>query len=244
MAKLIFITGTDTGVGKTVLTAMLLCHLRGHGVNALAIKPFCSGSRADAVLLHHFEKNYLTLNEVNPFFFKEPVAPVAARPKKEIPLDKVLAKIRALSKRCDVLLIEGVGGLLVPLAADYTVADLIGRLKPAVMVVSRNSLGTLNHTLLTARELQDIGVNRFTILMVDGKTPDVSVRTNPVILQKMLPHCQLISIPYLGESASNYEGVKKNSLFLKKTLAQISRDDSLASFFRKKGKKRMFNKTR
>jgi dethiobiotin synthetase len=244
MANLIFITGTDTGVGKTVLTAMLLRHLRQEGRHALAVKPFCTGSRDDALLLHEFEKNFLTLDEVNPFFFKQPLAPAAARLKKEIPLDAVLEKIRVLAARCEVLLVEGVGGVLAPLGKNYTVATLIAGLDPAVIVVSRNALGTLNHTLLTAHELQAIGVDKFAIVMVDAQNPDISARSNPTLLKKMLPHSRIFSLPYLGSEVSNVTSVKKNALFLKKTLAQISRGASLVSFFRSKGKKRLLNKTR
>src|ERR1700722_1153192 len=113
MAKIIFITGTDTGVGKTVVTALLLQHLRQTGCNALAMKPFCSGSRADARLLLSLQKKVLTLNEINPFFFKQPVAPAAARGHRRIiSLDTILQRIRAISGRCAVLLVDGVGGVL------------------------------------------------------------------------------------------------------------------------------------
>src|SRR5271157_6042865 len=136
MAQIIFITGTDTGVGKTVVTALLLRHLRRAGCNALAMKPFCSGSRADARLLRRLQNNLLTLDEINPFFFKQPVAPAAAGGRrKAIPLDTVLRKIGAVGRRCDVLLVEGIGGLLVPLGKNYTVADLISRLHCPILIV-------------------------------------------------------------------------------------------------------------
>src|SRR2546429_4432134 len=91
----IFITGTDTGVGKTVLTGLLVTHLRNQGTDALAIKPFCSGSRADAKLLQAIQDRELTLEEINPFYFPEPVAPlVAARlHRRAITLRQVLAHI-------------------------------------------------------------------------------------------------------------------------------------------------------
>ena len=74
MEKIIFVTGTDTGVGKTVLTAMLLTYLRKKGANALGMKPFCSGSRGDARLLRACQKGCLTLDEINPFYFDKPLA--------------------------------------------------------------------------------------------------------------------------------------------------------------------------
>jgi dethiobiotin synthetase len=238
MAKIIFITGTDTGVGKTVVTALLLCHLRQAGCHALAMKPFCSGSRADARLLYRLQKGLLTLDEINPFFLKKPVAPAAAGgPRKAIPLDTVLRKIRALSSRCDVLLVEGIGGLLVPLGKNYTVADLILKLRCSTLIVSRNRLGTINHTLLTVKSLQGIGIKRLKIVMIGDKKPDVSARSNPKIIQKMAPTTSLFTIPYLDSGASKAAITKIKASFLKKTLARILKDDILLTFFRKREEK-------
>src|SRR5579859_1790852 len=131
--KIIFITGTDTGVGKTVLTALLLYHLRlerrGHS-KALAIKPFCSGSRADVNLLQSFQPGELSDDEANPFYFREAVAPLVAlrKSRRKIALKEVLRRIETVKNKCDCLLIEGSGGLLVPLAETFSVADLIVQL--------------------------------------------------------------------------------------------------------------------
>src|SRR6185312_6066960 len=74
--KIVFITGTDTGVGKTIFTGLLVRHLREHGVHALAMKPFCSGGRGDVKLLRAMQDAELTENEINPFYFPKPVAPL------------------------------------------------------------------------------------------------------------------------------------------------------------------------
>ena len=96
--RLIFVTGTDTGVGKTVLTSLLLAHLRGQGIRALALKPFCSGSRADATLLHALMDDELTLDEVNPFYFAEPIAPLVAVRKhhRRISLKQVISHLESV----------------------------------------------------------------------------------------------------------------------------------------------------
>src|SRR6476469_2720446 len=101
--KIVFITGTDTGVGKTLLTGLLLCHLRARGARALALKPFCSGSRGDAQLLHDLQDGDLTLEEVNPFYFPEPVAPLvsARKHKRKIPLDEVIQHISSVATRVE-----------------------------------------------------------------------------------------------------------------------------------------------
>src|SRR5579859_7771518 len=89
--KIIFITGTDTGVGKTVFTSLLLHHLRKSGVYALAMKPFCSGGRGDVWLLRAMQDGELSEEEINPFHFPEPVAPLvsARQHKRRIPLTNV-----------------------------------------------------------------------------------------------------------------------------------------------------------
>jgi dethiobiotin synthetase len=233
MAKIIFITGTDTGVGKTVVTGLLLHYLRESGCNALAIKPFCSGSRGDARLLLSLEKGLLALDEINPFFFRQAVAPgAAAGRRKLISLDSVLGKISDISGRCDVLLVEGVGGLMVPLAPNFTVMDLIGGLGCPTLVVSRNRLGTINHTLLSVKALQGVGIKRLGIIMVEGKKPDISARSNVKMIKKMAPLAPIFSIPDLGFGASTERGIKINVKFMKIILARILADDIFTSFFR------------
>ena len=222
MAKIIFITGTDTGVGKTVVTALLLRYLREQGCNALAMKPFCSGSRADARLLRSLQDNLLTLDEINPFFFHAPAAPiVAGGHSKKISLDSVLGKIRAVSERCEVLLVEGIGGLLVPLQNNFTVADVISGLGCPALIVSRNRLGTINHTMLTVKVMQSIGIQRFSIVMVEDKKPDISARSNPKIIEKMASVGPVFLIPDLGFRASSARAIKINVTIVKKMLARI-----------------------
>ena len=80
MSRVVFVTGTNTGAGKTILTALLLAHLRSNGVHALAMKPVETGGRRDARLLHALQRDEVSLEEVNPFWFREPLAPsIAAR---------------------------------------------------------------------------------------------------------------------------------------------------------------------
>src|SRR5690242_1368759 len=142
----IFITGTDTGVGKTLLTGLLLSHLRQNNVHALAMKPFCSGDRADVDLLYSLQDGELARDEINPFYFAKPLAPAAAarKDKPSVPLNEVLARIETVGKRCDLLLVEGIGGACVPLARDYLVADVIRQSGCKTIVVGSNRLGTIH----------------------------------------------------------------------------------------------------
>ena len=224
MGRILFITGTGTGVGKTVLTALLLRHLREEGHDALAMKPFCSGSRHDARLLQRLQQEDLTLAQTNPFFFKRPLAPwVAARlhhgPR--ISLRHALREIRRLGKRGKILLVEGSGGVLAPLGNHYAAADLISLLRCETVIVAPNCLGTINHTLLTAKYMQCIGIKEFKIVMMSSKKPDLSSRSNINAIRELLPGIAVFSLPHLGREASKLAGVKKNAKKMKKRLARV-----------------------
>jgi dethiobiotin synthetase len=210
-AKIIFITGTDTGVGKTVLTACLLEYLRQTGVDALAMKPFCSGSRGDVELLQSIQEARLPDDVINPFYFPDAVAPLLAarNARRKIALADVLRKIRDVARQCDCLLIEGSGGLLVPLGEGYTVADLIGRLRCEVFVAARNRLGTINHTLLTVEALRRRTRQPIKVVLMDQPVPDLSAQTNKQILAEGLAPIEVVRFPFLGNDASHPAGIKK-----------------------------------
>jgi dethiobiotin synthase len=243
--RIIFVTGTDTGVGKTVLTALLLACLRNENMPAYALKPFCCGDRGDAKLLFALQDGDLKLDEINPFFFSKPLAPVVAPlGRSDVPLRTVLAHIRSLCSKLrpsSHLLIEGVGGLLVPLGKGYSVLDFISALSCEVIVVSANKLGTINHTMLTAATLRH-PQNRFpagnipvrglrkpsrskfsfskVVLMDSGKN-DLSSKSNPLILRDLLKPIPCISVPYLGVKAAAVPVIQSNAKKFKKTLARI-----------------------
>ena len=179
--RIIFITGTDTGVGKTLLTGLLLHHLRQSGCHALAMKPFCSGSRADAELLCAIQDDELPLDAINPFFFAEPLAPLVAARKHHcsIRVPEVLRRITRVASRCECLLIEGIGGVLVPLGEGFGVLDLVAKLGCEVIVVSRNRLGTINHTLLTIGALQPAGIEGLKAMLMSSPKEDSSTAFEP-----------------------------------------------------------------
>lgn len=230
VGRILFITGTGTGAGKTVLTALLLRHLRRKGRDALAVKPFCSGSRDDARLLQRLQKEDLTLAETNPFCFKLPLAPwVAAGMGRgpRISLRQALREIQRLGKRCEILLVEGSGGVLAPLGQHYAAAQIISHLRCETVIVTRNCLGAINHTLLTAKYLQSIGAKGLKIVMMSEKGPDLASHSNINAICELLPGIPVFSLPYLGGKASKLRGVKKSEKKVKKTLAQILGHDNL-----------------
>ena len=242
-AKIIFITGTDTGVGKTLLTALLLAHLRGSGCKALAMKPFCSGTvsgLSDVEVLRQLQADELEPHQINPFFFPEGLAPLVAarRHNMKIPFSLVLQKIKEVAKRCDILLIEGAGGLLAPLGEGYTLADLIRKLGGMVIVTARNQLGTINHTLLTVKFLQKISsesgrkqrvrpsviqsLGIKVVLMNAASSPELSSRSNGQILSELLAPVPVFTVPFLGRNPSRLRVVRNLAKKLKRTLAQIT----------------------
>ena len=152
-----FITGTDTGVGKTYITAQLCRMFRQAGLDVGVMKPVSSGGRQDARYLLKQTGLKDPLDLVNPIHFKTPVAPTLAAKlaDKRINIRRIFfayKKLKALHK--DGILIEGVGGVLVPLNKGYLVADLIKEFRIPVIIITRSSLGTVNHTLLTIESLK------------------------------------------------------------------------------------------
>ncbi|MEE9257960.1 MAG: dethiobiotin synthase, partial [Nitrospinaceae bacterium] len=163
-----FITGTDTGVGKTVVTACLWTLLRKHGRQAGIMKPIetgvdseCSSSaNSDAKFLLEVTGNRDPLEEVSPVRLKTPASPLQAARLDGRTLDPglILENYKKLSGKHGLMLVEGIGGLLVPITRDYRVADLARDLGLPLIVVCRATLGTLNHTLLTLKAAADHGV--------------------------------------------------------------------------------------
>lgn len=223
--KIIFITGTDTGVGKTLLTALLLHHLRKTGVRALAMKPFCSGGLGDVKLLQSLQRGELSDAEMNPFYFKEPIAPLIAANKhrRNIRLSEVISHIKHVEKKCDCLLIEGSGGLLVPLGKGFTVADLIKKLDCQVIVVARNRLGTINHTWLTVHALRMVQKRdrELAVVLMAPQKPDFSFFSNQKTLSALLKTIKILKIPFLGKKATNFSSMNMEHPHLKKIFTML-----------------------
>jgi dethiobiotin synthetase len=152
-------TGTDTGVGKTLVTAAVARSLRARGRDVVVCKPVATGAQPaggrwlseDTALLAEAAGMGDNWEAVTPFAFPDPVAPPLAARRRGVALElaEIAAEVRRRRRPGAALLVEGVGGLLCPLTETATVADLAGELALPLVVVARRSLGTLNHTLLT-----------------------------------------------------------------------------------------------
>jgi dethiobiotin synthetase len=207
MKRTLFITGTDTGAGKTVLTALLARFLREHGINAAALKPVCSGGRADARALCAAMDGALPLDEINPWHFRAPIAPLLAarRERRHVHLSEVLAHIRALQKRFDALLIEGAGGLLSPLGEHFDSGDLIAALDALPLIVAPNRLGAVNHILLTLEALPRSAAARARVVLMSPPKRDAVVVTNAKLLAGFFDARRIFTLPWLGENFSASE---------------------------------------
>lgn len=193
----LFITGTDTGVGKTYATALLVKALRQAGHDTAAMKPICSGERSDAEQLFEACGGTVPLNEINPIWYRTPAAPYTAAMVENRPVDFALLRdsFARLRQRHRSLIVEGVGGWMVPLAADFFVADLAAEFALPVAVVVHNRLGALNHTLLTVRDIQARGLT-FAGLIFNEINPgdDVATATNAAMLEELLSMKPLLVI--------------------------------------------------
>jgi len=155
-----FVTGTDTDVGKTFITALLTRSLRRAGFDTVAMKPISCGEFGDSLALQEAANSELSLEEVTPVSFRAPLAPIeAARLEGRVfEPSGILPIFEHLRKKHRSILVEGVGGWLVPLAENYTGADLAKAMGMPVLLVVRNRLGALNHTLLTLESIQCHGL--------------------------------------------------------------------------------------
>jgi dethiobiotin synthetase len=195
MKRIFFITGTDTGAGKTLLTALVVNHLRSRGVNAVALKPVCSGGRGDARRLSAAMGNALPLDEINPWHFRAAIAPslAARQEKKKIKLAQVTARIRRMQKKCDVLLVEGAGGLLSPLGEDFNSRDLIIALNAVPMIAAPNRLGVVNHVLLTLEALPKSFRAKVRVVLMPQRKPDSSAKSNAALLAEFFDARRILS---------------------------------------------------
>ena len=196
----LFLTGTDTGVGKTFTTALLTRALREAGLGTIALKPLCSGERSDVEILRTASGNRLSLDETNPIWLQAPAAPLVAAQleNRTLSLDQLTDWFRKLSSKHPSLLVEGAGGWLVPITETQTLADFAVRLGLPVIPVVANRLGCINHALLTiesirARSLPCPGI------ILNHLTPaaDIAQRTNAQILAR---HTQILLEIHPGQT--------------------------------------------
>ncbi len=203
-----FITGTDTGAGKTYVTCLLLRALRDAGHPVAAFKPVCCGSRQDVVDLMEAATPGQETDEVNPVHYRMPLSPFAAGmlENRPFPLDTILATWEAISAKHENILVEGAGGWEVPLTADLTIASLARELALPVIVVVNNRLGALNHTILTVRSIEDsMLICAGIILNYVEDSRDMASISNAAVLREVFPHIPVLAEVMHGETELRLE---------------------------------------
>lgn len=170
MKKTFFVTGTDTGVGKTCVTAALLVKAQQTGHSAFGLKPVAAGCsqidgtwvNEDTLLIAENSSVKLPYAQINPIALKAPAAPhlAAAQEGKRLSIDRIEGLVKgSLMQKADLRLIEGAGGWRVPLGPSESMADLPKRLNLPVILVVGMRLGCLNHALLTAEAIRRDGLH-------------------------------------------------------------------------------------
>lgn len=219
LSRGIFVTGTDTGVGKTFVAAALAAALRRRGLDVGVMKPFQSGEPSekpgelsgDALALARAAgltpprgdppktANYAAWDPpelICPYSLRQPLAPRPAAEIEgvEIDLERVKAAYTELERRHELVLVEGAGGLAVPIKGDYLMADLATDLGLPLLVVARAALGTINHTVLTVEYARRRGLEIVGVVLngYHEEAPSLAERTNPGLVE------ELARVPVLG----------------------------------------------
>jgi dethiobiotin synthetase len=199
----LFVTGTDTGVGKTVVAAALLRTARRRGLRPVPFKPVetgCDPDPLDAIALSRAAETPAALAEICPYPLRLPAAPALAARAQDLRLDlgDLAARATAVGARGDFLVVEGAGGLLVPYADGATTLELAAALGLPLLIVARTGLGTVNHTALTLREAKRAGLEvAGVILNKTTATTDPHEAANGELIQAVTGLGPIGSLPYL-----------------------------------------------
>jgi dethiobiotin synthase len=203
---------------------LLTRFLRASEINAAALKPVCSGNRADARKIFaalngavevpspksKVQSSGLSLDEINPWHFRAPVAPLLAAKleKKSVKLSQVVTRARAMQKRFDILLVEGAGGLLSPLGENFDSRDLILALRATPIIVASNKLGAMNHILLALEALPKNLRAKTRVVLVSPRKPDAATNLNVKLLAQFFSAKKIFSLPWLGKKFSTTDVLK------------------------------------
>ncbi len=223
----IFITGTDTGVGKTAIAAGLAAYLRLQGTAVAVMKPVQTGGKRVNGRLESEDLNLLvkaagiaeSRELTNPYCLELAGAPSLAARVAGIEIDtrRIIQAYRNLAARYQVVIVEGAGGVMVPIRDDYTYVDLVKDLGLPLLIVARATLGTINHTALTVKCAKDEGITVGGIILnytqpgaggiVEENNPDVIQKLTGIPVWGVVPYCPSVSVEQtqLGDMASLIE---------------------------------------
>ena len=213
MNRGIFIIGTDTGVGKTVISAGLAAAIRRQGLRVGVMKPVATGCRLESgewlsddalALAEAAGLGRESLDQINPVRFENPMAPLPASrlENRSVDLDKIRQAYHEIQSQSDFMIVEGIGGLLVPITENLFVRDLVAAFGLPVVLVSRTKLGTINHTMLTIEALRSENIPILGIIF--NRPADEPVgkdeEFSPLIVGELSDVPVLGIVPYLKDT--------------------------------------------
>ncbi|WP_442600831.1 dethiobiotin synthase [Paenibacillus sp. KN14-4R] len=215
MRKGIFITGTDTDVGKTVITAGIALALKAIGYKVAVMKPVQSGHLAhdpagDGMRLKTLSQSEAPIEDIVGYSFERPVAPGLAAQLAETEIERayLMDMLDRISVDYDVVLVEGAGGLMVPMGEDWTVADLAQEMKFPVVIVAKPDLGTVNHTALTVMAARQYEIEILGAILNSSSTVEVSledVHHNSRMIESFSDVPVMGWVPWLGTEVTPEE---------------------------------------
>jgi len=217
----LFITGTDTDVGKTYVTAGLAVTLQKMGIDVGVMKPYAAGTpqkkgfkSEDVEILSQAAKVSDPEDLMNPQFFKMAASPYTASKslKVKVKVNSVLSSFKKLSKIHSMLLVEGMGGIMTPILKNYFVTDLIKEMKLPVVIVVRTKVGTINHTILTCKMCENYKIPVKGIIINNFDSSGYQVKTLKRDLESLTGIPILGTIPFIKNlsDVSLYRNFKKN----------------------------------
>ncbi len=205
--KGVFITGTDTEVGKTIIASSLAMHLSARDIKVTVMKPIETGCKirskilapSDGINLKYASGSDESLSYISPSRYKNPLAPLPASKieKKPVNVKRIRECFKVLKEKGDFCIVEGLGGLMVPITKDYLVRDMIKHFALPVIIVTRPVLGTINHTLLTveAAKKEKLNIAAIVINGYNKKSRNIAEKTNPDVLKELIPEIPIFLFP-------------------------------------------------
>ena len=228
--KSLFVTGTDTDVGKTYVTAGLAVSLRKSGVDVGVMKPFAAGLKQktgfkseDVEILANASETNDPENLINPQFFPIPASPYTAWKNLKIKpkVNSILSSFKELKKIHEMILVEGMGGIMTPILKDYFVSDLIKDMKIPSVIVCRTKVGTINHTIMTIKMCEKYRIPLRGIIINDFDSDGYNVKELTRDLKGLTGIPILGSVPFIEDlSDESISKIFKKNLNLRKLFSE------------------------